>query len=248
MQAGGRALLAPTPLHLALSSYNGRMTARVAIMLGLPKSAQNFIAKRTEVVRHLMSAHIHKPNPLTVDPFAAFSPLGYLLAEQFPQGTHLDIGKATVMQALESRLSNPLYKVPPLPNHRLVTLDYRTGGLQSVLPQPADSILCNNAYYTRAESVQLLRYLQQFLAADGAIVTTFPHKLNIEKLRDSLRFFRSNVGDFPIEVSHPKQVIDIMQEAGYSDISVMYASDLAATLNLPTPILDIEMFAVGRCV
>jgi SAM-dependent methyltransferase len=245
VQAGGRSLLAPSPIHDALSSLRGRMMARMINMLGYPKSAQNFTISRNPVLEHLIKAHLKTQAPVIIDPFAGFSPIGYNLARYYPQGKHYDLASIFLKREIEARYRKAVGVTLPA-NYHLLTVNYNNGELETRFGGQVDAIIANSSYFEWEDNIAVLRYLRDLLRPDGVLITSIVYSPGVEDIREALRFFSSQIGHFPINITHNRQVTDFMQQSGLHDIRTIRASELVDTLNLPQPIKDLEVFSVGR--
>lgn len=248
IQAGGRAIFSPSPIHTALSSASGRMTARVIVTLGYPPRAQNFARVRTPFLTHLVTKSIAPDckHPLTADLFAGYSTMGMDIAAAVPHGTHYDMNRKGIVEEIQRRLDSAKrhgFEVPK--NHHLITVDYSEQELLSFFKRPVDVLVSNNAYYTREENLDIFRYLRGLLGEYGVLVTSFGSGRAIEELRNSIKFFRSQIGDIPFPIYDGQQILDLVYEAGYRHADVFLVSELADTLGYPKPIMDIEYFVVA---
>jgi len=249
LQAGGRALIKPSPLHNALCSARGRTIAKAMDLFDFPQTAKNYIVSRIPIYVHLLTAHIsdERTNPV-VDPFAGFSSQGWDVANKLPHGRSIDIASARMAAEIDRRLRRAEAAGVPRPeNHELISANYHRMDLSQILMEPVDGILVNNAYYDEIDAVNVTRHLASLLRPDGRCVVTFPYEPAITEVREAVRFFKSHVGTFPMRITEAAQVVEIMEAAGLRDVEVMMPSQVAAALDLPyQPMLDLELMAVGR--
>lgn len=248
LQAGARAEAIPSPLTHALSSVSGRVSAQLFRTLGFRQDAFNFIGARIRVLGYLMQTHLssHVPHPILVDPVAGFSTLGYDNATAIPHGEHIDLGHAETIQELERRLARAKDVVLPA-NYKRVVVNYLYTTLtQAVGNRPIDVVSANCAYFMRFHNFKQLFYLNSTLRPGGICVAAFPSQPALIEFQSSIRFFNSQVGQLHGAVTTDSEMINLMTDAGYVDVKIYRASELASEIGLQTPIMDLELFAVGR--
>ncbi|MFZ4828501.1 MAG: hypothetical protein ACOYLB_14210 [Phototrophicaceae bacterium] len=247
IQAGARAEVIPSPLTHALSSFGGRVSAQMFRTFGFPSDAFNFIGARIRVLGYLMQTHVPStvPHPILVDPVAGFSTLGYDNATAIPHGEHIDLNRQDTIDELERRLARA--KDVTLPsNYKRIGVDYMYTTLtQAIGNRPVDVINANCAYFMRFHNFKQLFYLQSTLRSGGVCVAVFPSQVALTELQSAMRFFHSQVGQLPGAVSDDSEMTNLMRDAGYINVKVYRASELASEIGLQTPILDLELFAVG---
>lgn len=248
MQAGGRALLNPTPMNKALSSLQGRMVGKSASVLGFPRSAEHFIAGRVAVMVHLMTTAVAEVDaPLTADAFAAYSPIGFEIAERLPHGQHIDFADIKTIQEIRRRLDRDKTLYIP-PNHRFEAVDYRHETITDHLSRPLDAVISNCTAYTYDENIVVLGHLRDLLRPGGTLVSGVLWHAGIDSVAKSMRFAASQVGvwNYPLLVNDEMTVITMFRAAGFTEVDVVHMPSLAAMLGLPTPITELEVFAVAR--
>lgn len=248
LQAGARAEVIPSPLTHALSSVSGRVSAQLFRTFGFRQDAFNFVGARIRVLGYLMQTHLSSnvPHPILVDPVAGFSTLGYDNAVAIPHGEHIDLGHEQTIQELERRLARAKEVVLP-PNYKRVAVNYLYTTLtEAVGNRPIDAVTANCAYFMRFHNFKQLYYLNSTLRPGGICVATFPFHPALVELQSAIRFFNSQVGQLPGAVTDDSDMINLMTDAGYVDVKVYRASELAGEIGLQTPMLDLELFAVGR--
>jgi hypothetical protein len=248
LQAGGRALLNPTPMNKALSSVRGRMASKSASVLGFPKHAEHFIGGRVAVMVHLMTSAVNGLDaPLTADAFAAYSPIGFEIAERLPHGQHLDFADIKTIHDIQRRLGRD--KTLHIPtNHRFQAVDYREETIGDHLPRPLDAIIGNSTSYSYDENIVVLGHLRELLRPGGTLVSGVLWREGIETVAKSMRFAASQAGmlNYPLLVDDDMTVVTMFRAAGFTEVDVVHMPSLAAMLGLPTPIIELEVFAVAR--
>lgn len=246
VQAGGRALLNPSPLHNALSSNTGRMLARTMVVLGLPQSAQNFVGARIPIILHLAQSHIppDRTMPTTVDAFASYSTIGYDLAWAYPGGLHIDFAAPDLVKDIRARLERS--GVIPPPNYQLRAVNYKEQSILQALGRKVDVVIANSTYYTWDENLVVLKHLRRALRPGGVVLTSMAFIPAVMEVQRALRFFKSQIGQFPLTMRTEAQAEKLMLASGFDTAHIYRASALVEQLGLPSPILDLELFAVGR--
>jgi hypothetical protein len=246
IQAGARAVLTPSPVHNALSTSGGRMIARMMIgMMALP-AGSNFAASRIPL---LVQAAIHSippdnKSPLTVNVLAGFAPIGYKLTRHFPNGRHIDMASAETIAEIQRRYAAaPGINLPP--HYHFVVVSPRIADLGASLDSQPNVIITNNAYFSRVDGVRLLAHLGGLLSEGGSVVTTFPYGPELDRARNTMRFFKSQIGQTAITINHEDEAHEIFREAGYSRSDVWFASQ-QDEMNLPQPIMDLELVVIGH--
>lgn len=63
--------------------------------------------------------------------------------------------------------------------------------------------------------------------------------------REGTRFFSKQVGQISGTISKPEEAESIFEEAGFEKAEVLLPSDIAIHHQLPGPVSDFQLFAVG---
>ncbi|MEO0563534.1 MAG: hypothetical protein AAF125_15605 [Chloroflexota bacterium] len=243
VQAGGRALLVGGKVYNALSSIQGRMTARMMFTFVVPKDAQNFTRSRNPMIVELVSHHLRHPTPHTVDIFAGYSPIGYELAQRFPEGQHTDIASTETINELRRRWERGGIALPI--NYQTEAMNYNTTSPDQVLSLPIDALIMNSSYYNAEDNITVMRYARSLLRPGGIVMTSIAYEPAIERVREATRFFESQIGSFPMRITEDSQLAELLVAAGYHNVCVHRMSDWAEQFGFQRPILDLELFAIG---
>jgi hypothetical protein len=250
--AGLRAELAPSPLHTSLSTFGGRIAARVMTSLIRNKSMVNYQRYRTRTFAAAIARAIppdqHK---LTlVDAPSGFSPLGVMLAEQYPQADVLDMDLREIIHDKRRRLERGHQVVIP-PNIHFIEADFRKTALEQVLNEHGhpriDVISFLSSSFAFDELNRLARYLRGLLTDNGAVVCFSPWKPIMQAEHDASSLLRRQVQVGWSGIFQSKeQAVEIFQQAGYRDVKVYLPTELCKDFPVTGDIIDAEVFVVAR--
>lgn len=248
LQAGARAELIPSALTWALSSVSGRAFAKMIIRVGAIKPLMNYGMFRPRGLMALIERGLppEQPEPLIVDPAGGFSPMGFWLAERYPQAKLIEFDLPDIVTEKHRRLQRAPEVVIPS-NLHFVPLDLGQITLSdAVESRPIDVLLLNATYTPHEATMQALRDLRATLSPNGAVVVTFPWMPGARQLPAfSKRLFTLQVGEIAGRVDDESTLIKLFTEAGYSRFELHFFSHLAAEMGHPIPV-DIEVIVLAR--
>jgi O-methyltransferase involved in polyketide biosynthesis len=246
IMAGARAELSPSPITLALSSLGGRVTARTVMNLGLNKSAVNYFAARMAVMTDLVVRLLkEKSEPVMVDLASGFSPLGWQVAQELPNAQVIEIDLPNVLQEKRKRLQKAHIEIPS--NLELLEANLGEHELHHVLHgREATVIAYTGIYFTPQEQVTVARYLRENLAPNGFCVCNTQWKEGQRQIREATRFFRSQTGETPGVWESQQAAAKVFTDAEFSDVNVLYPSQLGERIGATLPIMDVELIVVAK--
>jgi O-methyltransferase involved in polyketide biosynthesis len=243
LQAGTRAELAPTPITQALASLQGRVTAKVLARL-VQKEALNFITGRTPALLDVMRRTVPPgvAHPLLVDVGVGYSPLTLQLAEALPQARVVEIDLPAVIEERQRRLSRAKIALPS--NIRTLAVDLRHTALNEILDsEQPHGLTFTGAYLTHEEQASVLGALRRMLAYGGAVVCMLPWEDGLRQVEQAARLFKRTIGELPGVMRDEASIRAVFAQAGYRDVTIYR---LAESLRLKTPVIDLEVIALGR--
>lgn len=246
-QAGMRAELTPSPLTRALTSMRSQIVAQTLITLLRYREAMHFVSARIPMLQEVIRRGIppHQTAPVIVDPAAGFSAVSIELAQKMPRAVFVDLDLPEVMRTRLSRLQKANLALSP--NIKSMEANLNQTPLGEMLEnQPIDVVNFTGAYFTPDQLQMTLRYLHSLLGPGGAAVCYLPWMPGVNEIKFAARFFKKQVGEYPGMMHSAEQIHQLFSAAGYRDVTIFYPTTLAEELRLPTPILDIEVLALGR--
>lgn len=243
LQAGGRAILTPSKVTLALSTMKGRMSARTMLAMGVNKQLMNYAAFRPYAMNEAVKRHLPKDVsfPTIVDPAGGYGPQFLWLADAYPNVQCIEIDKPEIIADKQKRL-----KDIPLPqNLKFIEADLEATHIHEVLAeQTVHVMIALAAYVPSYVFTQLLNYLKQFMPTGASVVASFPYASGVENLAQDSLLFRKLAGEPDGMIEKTSEVEVMFENAGYQSVTFYKFSELAEELGKPTP-ADIEIIAVG---
>jgi hypothetical protein len=248
LQAGLRAELDPTPVTMALSSMRGRVVAQTMSYIVHHQGARHFSASRIKLLHAVMLQELSSAiqHPITLTIATGFSPLCLMLAESLPQGKIIEIDLPDVIRKRRTRLRRANDITIP---ENIVTYDsdLKSIPLTDILGDDRPHIMdFTSAYYPQDEMIRLAAYLHSILQPGGVLVTYTPYAPGVDAVRSATRFFKNQIGDLPGMVSNTAEAVAVYQKAGFETVEVKLPSVLAEEIDLPRPMLDIEILVIAR--
>ncbi|NDJ59846.1 MAG: hypothetical protein GYB67_01905 [Chloroflexi bacterium] len=252
--AGLRAELMNTPEAAALSRLSGRIVARIIrSLLGGNPSGINFVLARLYTNKELIRRALPPDNqPATVVEVAAgFSPRGFEMAREHPHTQIIEVDLPDVVEEKQKRLrrARNLEALPP--NLSWLSADLGVTPLAEVLSRgQVDVIVAEGllAYFTPAETLYILSGFRASLKPGGVLLADIPRRQGMldAQSQSGLRMFSRQAGSFVNIAASEEAAGQQFLDAGYTDVTVDYASQMAELLGLPTPVLDFAYFVAGR--
>jgi hypothetical protein len=247
LQAGARAELCPSPLTLALGSMMGRIAAQTMIYLVNSQAAVNFTAARIPLSQAAMIRAIPagREQPILADIATAYSPLSVQLAHALPHATIVEMDRPDVIRKRMQRLQRGNIDMPA--NLRTFSADLRHVPLEQAFEglRP-DVIEITGAYLNPAQLTRISEHVCDVLTPGGALICYLPWRAGLAEVQTAMRFFKRQVSDMPGAMSSERAIIDTFTEAGFVAVRIDYPSQLAETLGVKTPVLDVEVLVTCR--
>ncbi len=251
--AGIRAELTPSPITKALSRYTGQLAARMMIKLlgrGSGIAGMNFVAVRTSGFSALIKEAVTdiESNLTIVEIAAGFSPRGFELAQTLSHARVIEIDLPDVVEQKQSRLRR--VRGMGIPDNLIwYGADMGTVTLRKILDNRAAHAISAEGllpYFPRAEQVAICRQIYENLTEGGLFIADFSWRPGLNMAREGTMFFSRQAGNIAGLVDSPEDVEGILQDAGFDEVSIEKPSALAERFQLPTPVLDFQLIAVGR--
>lgn len=241
--AGVRALLTPSLLTEALSTFSGRIKARTALQFALNEQLTNYVLFRPyaimEVTRRTLPENV--ANPTLLDPASGYTPQHILLASELPHLQFIEMDQPKTILDKLIRLQN--HDIPA--NLRFMQADLEHMLLHEVIQDKVDLLIVDCTFVSPQEFVELLGYLRQMLREGGRIISAFPYRPGIEDLARTSAVFRRLASNPAGIVPNKSTITDIFHEAGYTGVEIYELSTLAREMQQPIP-ADIEVIATAR--
>ncbi|MDQ7025332.1 MAG: hypothetical protein Q9P44_07205 [Anaerolineae bacterium] len=247
--AGARAQLLPSRLTEALSTLNGRISARTMLLLAntIDDTVANYASFRSSGIIEATRRVLHRVptlSPVVVNPQTGYSATSIWMAEEMPHVYFIDIDTPETIADKQKRLS--WYHLPQ--NLSLKGVGLSTTPLHEALrgfrPDVIEAIA---AFCTADDFAHLLRYLRHVLVEGGWVIAPFPYAPGIENLSRNLTLFQRFAGKPRGVVESFDNIYRIMEVAGYHNIEILKLSDLAQDLDKPIP-ADIEVIAIAQAL
>jgi hypothetical protein len=102
------------------------------------------------------------------------------------------------------------------------------------------------AYLNPAQLTRISEHVCDVLTPGGALICYLPWRAGLAEVQTAMRFFKRQVSDMPGAMSSEPAIIDTFTEAGFTAVTVDYPSQLAETIGVRTPVLDVEVLVTCR--
>jgi O-methyltransferase involved in polyketide biosynthesis len=252
LYAGFRAEIMASPINVALSTLGGRIGARVIKSMIHDKSIINYQKNRIDLMVAAVNCALPagKGKVTLVDAPCGFSPLGFTLAQRYPQAQVLEMDLREIIQDKRNRLQRARdIKIPP--NLTFIEADFRRTPLGKVLAEhhhpQVDVLTFSFNSFTSGELLRLSRYLRGLLTDQGAIIcfgTWKPTNNQEQAVHNLIR--RQTQDDWKVTFQDKTEAVDLFKQVGFSSVDVYLGSELSQFTDITEDISDVEIFIIAR--
>jgi O-methyltransferase involved in polyketide biosynthesis len=241
----------PSPETKALSRWSARLFNKLAFSLlkhNTKDALLNYFFIRNEGMRLLCNEAIEgKENPVMVDIASGFSPRALLLAREVPNLRVIEIDQAPVIDEKKRRFRVGHIDIPE-------NLEFTSADLARVpLSQVLNGLLVDvisaeglNPYFPPAEVIQIAKGIYKSLKSDGVYVSSIALREGVNEITEALRFASRQVGNILSIMENEEDAKELFIDAGYQEVSLHLATNLADTYDLPKPVFNLEAFIVAK--
>lgn len=233
--AGLRALTFPSPEAHGLSSFTGRLYARILMRLSSDAGIAHATGARqvclTRLVEQVLAGR--EPPSVIVEMAAGFSGRALNLAQRFPQTKVVEIDLLSVVVAKQKRLRQLLGDRLPT-NLYWLSADLGVTELPRLLGEQSIDIVISEGvlpYFTPAEITRIAASVRACLVPQGVFLTDILSSNGWKGVENKAGLaawlLRRQVGRFKGAMSDSEGVRQLFERAGYADAGVHSLKALA---------------------
>src|SRR5579859_4395624 len=250
--AGLRATIDPTPENRALARFAGQIAAGKTTALNPEQVGVGFLIARPLLFRKLIDQAAASDRPLTIVELAAgFSARGLHLAHEQPTWRVIEIDLPDVVTEKQLRLRDAHSRIPT--NLIWRAADLGAVPLAEVLGgEQVDVITAEGLlmYFNPDEQRQILRSVSGSLRSGGVFIFDVGWKQGAEqaaRAQSSFDLFSKHAGDLSLGLlKDVEEAKTRYAETGFEQFTVHVPSELATTLAVRAPDVDLSVLVVAK--
>lgn len=250
--AGLRAVAAPTPENLALSTRAGRIFARIATFLAADRSILAAALARPAVVAALAEQAIGRaPRPaIVVELAAGMGARGIAIARAHPAVDVVEIDLPRVVDDKRARLQR---RVQLPSNLRWLAADLAVIPLADLVGEQRAHVVIMEGmlpYFPHPTITTIAAMIREALAPGGVLIADVVHRGGWSGVESDARIAswltRRQMGRFLGMVADKDEARALFAAAGFADVSVHPLAETAAAIGWPSAVRDTSFVVVAK--